>query len=128
MAENTDPKSAPSADAARGLPYYEKLRKDLRETLQKKRTLDKNIVRLVPFANPRECYTSFDLLETALLTLAVVIHRRADLPIRVFLLGGDLSGQHNQRFRQLHQRHQRRTLRLQRHESRHLNSEERPHD
>ena len=44
MAENVDPKLSASSDAARGLPYYEKLRKDLRETLQKKRTLDKNIV------------------------------------------------------------------------------------
>ncbi|KAI5282357.1 Chromatin modification- protein meaf6 [Ascosphaera aggregata] len=28
----------------RGLPYYEKLRRELRETIQKKRLLDKNMV------------------------------------------------------------------------------------
>ncbi len=49
MAENVPPGSATKAAAttdstARGLPYYEKLRRDLRDTLQKKRILDKNIV------------------------------------------------------------------------------------
>ena len=44
MAENAPPKAAADADATRGLPYYEKLRKDLRETLQKKRLIDKNMV------------------------------------------------------------------------------------
>lgn len=44
MAENTASGSAVSADPTRGLPYYEKLKKDLRETLQKKRLLDKNMV------------------------------------------------------------------------------------
>lgn len=49
MAENAPPQahttsSAPNADPSRGLPYYEKLRRDLRETLQKKRILDKNLV------------------------------------------------------------------------------------
>lgn len=29
---------------ARGIPYYEKLRRELRDTLQKKRLLDKNMV------------------------------------------------------------------------------------
>jgi hypothetical protein len=38
MAEN-----APS-DSSRGMPFYEKLRRDLRETLQKKRILDQSIV------------------------------------------------------------------------------------
>ena len=31
-------------DSSRGVPYYEKLKRDLRETLQKKRLLDKNMV------------------------------------------------------------------------------------
>ena len=49
MAENVPPGSATKAaattdDSNRGLPYYEKLRRDLRDTLQKKRLLDKNIV------------------------------------------------------------------------------------
>ncbi|KAL9104476.1 MAG: hypothetical protein Q9163_000569 [Psora crenata] len=43
MAENTASKDA---DPTRGLPYYEKLRKDLRETLEKKRLLDKNMATL----------------------------------------------------------------------------------
>lgn len=29
----------------RGLPYYEKLRRELRDTLQKKRLMDKSMVR-----------------------------------------------------------------------------------
>ena len=51
MAENIPPGSAGKAAAVisestvRGLPYYEKLRRDLRDTLQKKRILDKNMVR-----------------------------------------------------------------------------------
>lgn len=44
MAENIPPPTS-SADATRGVPYYEKLKRDLRETLQKKRLLDKNLVR-----------------------------------------------------------------------------------
>jgi len=53
MAENIPPGSAAKSAAAavmisdstaRGLPYYEKLRRDLRDTLQKKRILDKNMV------------------------------------------------------------------------------------
>jgi hypothetical protein len=49
MAENVPPGSAAKVSittdsTARGLPYYEKLRRDLRDTIQKKRILDKNIV------------------------------------------------------------------------------------
>jgi chromatin modification-related protein EAF6 len=50
MAENVPPGSAGKTattttdSTARGLPYYEKLRRDLRDTIQKKRLLDKNIV------------------------------------------------------------------------------------
>jgi chromatin modification-related protein EAF6 len=56
MAENIPPGSASkvavtkSESTARGVPYYEKLRRDLRDTLQKKRILDKNMVR--PPINP----------------------------------------------------------------------------
>jgi len=46
MAENIPPnpstKPAPSAND-RGLPYYEKLRRDLRDTITKKRLLDRNL-------------------------------------------------------------------------------------
>lgn len=43
MAENVAP--AASADSTRGIPYYEKLKRDLRETLKKKIVLDKSLVR-----------------------------------------------------------------------------------
>ena len=45
MAENIPPSAnGMSADATRGVPYYEKLKKDLRETINKKRLLDRNMV------------------------------------------------------------------------------------
>lgn len=52
MTENIPPSSTAAAAAAaadastRGIPYYEKLKRDLRETLQKKRLLDKNLATL----------------------------------------------------------------------------------
>ncbi|MCJ1418800.1 hypothetical protein MMC32_005151 [Xylographa parallela] len=47
MAENIAPNTqAATADATRGVPYYEKLKRDLRETLQKKRLLDKSMAAL----------------------------------------------------------------------------------
>ena len=33
-----------NAETSKGQPYYDKLRRDLRDTLQKKRILDKNLV------------------------------------------------------------------------------------
>ena len=51
MAENAPPAGATNAgaDAGRGTgtPYYEKLRRDLRDTLTKKRALDQSLVSLV---------------------------------------------------------------------------------
>jgi chromatin modification-related protein EAF6 len=45
MAENAPPaNSGGQQDSSRGMPYYDKLRRDLRETLQKKRMLDQQIV------------------------------------------------------------------------------------
>jgi len=44
-----------NGDASRGTPYYEKLRRDLRETLQKKRVLDQNLVRSVCQSCPTNC-------------------------------------------------------------------------
>lgn len=43
MGEN-DPPATVNADSTRGVPYYEKLKRDLRETLTKKKLLDKNMV------------------------------------------------------------------------------------
>ncbi|MCJ1306534.1 hypothetical protein MMC25_000177 [Agyrium rufum] len=44
MAENIPPSNA--SDQVRGLPYYEKLKRDLHETIHKKRVLDKNLAAL----------------------------------------------------------------------------------
>lgn len=46
MAENAAPGSANNAgaDSSRGMPYYERLRRDLRESLNKKRLIDNNLV------------------------------------------------------------------------------------
>lgn len=51
MTENAPPATAgtPNNDSSRGMPYYEKLRKDLRDALQRKRNLDQTIVRVSQF-------------------------------------------------------------------------------
>ncbi|KAL1609230.1 hypothetical protein SLS59_001594 [Nothophoma quercina] len=48
MTENAPPGSANAASdaASRGMPYYERLRRDLRESLQKKRILDNSLQQL----------------------------------------------------------------------------------
>ena len=51
MTENIPPPSVPNGEATRGIPYYEKLKRDLRDTLTKKRQLDKNMVILFLFAS-----------------------------------------------------------------------------
>lgn len=43
MAEAVQAVSAAGDDSTRGRPYYEKLRKDLKQTLDKKRELDRNM-------------------------------------------------------------------------------------
>ena len=47
MTENAPQSGAANAaaDASRGMPYYERLRRDLRESLNKKRVIDSNLVR-----------------------------------------------------------------------------------
>ncbi|MCJ1446227.1 MAG: hypothetical protein MMC23_006732 [Stictis urceolatum] len=45
MAENVAPNGA-KTDAVPGVPYYEKLKRDLRETLSKKRLVDKHMAQL----------------------------------------------------------------------------------
>jgi hypothetical protein len=40
--------------ASRGLPYYEKLRRELRDTLQKKRLMDKSMVSAISRSRPQE--------------------------------------------------------------------------
>ncbi|PVH98188.1 NuA4-domain-containing protein [Periconia macrospinosa] len=49
MAENAPPAGAAGnapSDASRGMPYYERLRRDLRDSLQKKRLLDSSLEQL----------------------------------------------------------------------------------
>ncbi|CAN9321391.1 unnamed protein product [Alternaria alternata] len=48
MTENAAPGSANNAgaDSSRGMPYYERLRRDLRESLNKKRLIDNNLLQL----------------------------------------------------------------------------------
>jgi len=48
MAENAPPPSAttPATESSRGVPYYEKLRKDLRDALARKRALDATLANL----------------------------------------------------------------------------------
>jgi len=48
MAENAAPGSANNtgADSSRGMPYYERLRRDLRESLNKKRIIDNSLLQL----------------------------------------------------------------------------------
>ena len=52
MAENVAPNGA-KTDAVPGVPYYEKLKRDLRETLSKKRLVDKHMVGDVAMHNRR---------------------------------------------------------------------------
>jgi chromatin modification-related protein EAF6 len=58
MAENAPPSSAKdtTADASRGMPYYERLRRDLRESLAKKRHIDANLVSLHKKGLPKPLY------------------------------------------------------------------------
>ena len=56
MAENIPP-----PDNTRGVPYYEKLKRDLRDTLQKKRVLDKNMVSTFSIISPPQTYLLADL-------------------------------------------------------------------
>jgi chromatin modification-related protein EAF6 len=46
MAEGSAAIVTRSDDASRGRPYYDKLRKDLKETLERKRELNRNIANL----------------------------------------------------------------------------------
>lgn len=79
----------------RGLPYYEKLRRDLRDALQKKRLMDKSMVRSpfrLPSGYPRK-----------LITLPSGPTRRPNLPLRAILPRRNHRRKHHQRLRQLHQ-------------------------
>lgn len=55
--QNQSSTGANANDSNRGLPYYEKLRRDLRDTLQRKRLMDKSMVPpFLPYPpHPRQC-------------------------------------------------------------------------
>jgi len=60
MGENVPPGSASKATATKeipGLPYYEKLRRDLRDTLAKKRLIDRNLVIVVSLSGDMSLLT-----------------------------------------------------------------------
>jgi hypothetical protein len=60
MAENAPPSAGGAPpDGSRGMPYYEKLRRDLREALNRKRQLDREMVRIA--AHPATRYKSLHL-------------------------------------------------------------------
>lgn len=95
MAENAppaDPAANANSEATRGLPYYEKLRKDLRDALQKKRLLDNALV---------------GAISTQLDPVANALHpeqpRRDNLPRGNELPRGNHGRKHRQGIRQLHQ-------------------------
>ena len=120
-----------NAEASKGQPYYDKLRRDLRETLQKKRILDKNLVRIrlllcvlardrcwlrpppslpapIMSALPRAMSMSIaSHLLRHLLTQSAPrkgVARRTDLQTRKLVPRGDQrGGEHHQGIRQLYQ-------------------------
>lgn len=97
MAENAPPGSSKdaAADASRGMPYYERLRRDLRESLQKKRVIDNNLVRGMCTA----------ALDAPYLLSCVAPSRRRNPQGRNNIPRRNQHRQHYQRVRQLHQGH-----------------------
>ena len=57
-----DARRASTAD--KGMPYYEKIRKDLREMLQRKKILDRNLVRILPLPSSPCPPTSESIITT----------------------------------------------------------------
>jgi hypothetical protein len=94
MAENAPPAGVANAasDASRGMPYYERLRRDLRESLANKRKIDSNIVRTIGTHSVATIY-----LPLPGATRGDHHASRNRLPRR------DERWKHHQRLRQLHQ-------------------------
>ena len=110
MAENVAPSSGANnpganADATRGVPYYEKLKRDLRETLNKKRLLDKNMVKATGF-KPRFSNSILvnERLNTDNARIKKAKPRGSNLPLRSLVPRRNRGGQHHKGLRQLHQR------------------------
>lgn len=81
----------------RGLPYYEKLRRELRDLLTRKPVHDKNLV--------RQKSKLLDLKPEPGLSFPLLVHHRIlNLHLRNLLPRRNHCRQHNPRFRQLHQR------------------------
>lgn len=106
---------------SRGLPYYEKLRRELRDTIAHKRAMDRSMVSAESLGALRVLLGSYQLVTTRSLRAEGIdgplIHdthtdrsdltgptRRPNLPLRTILPRRDNGGQHHQRLRQLHQR------------------------
>jgi hypothetical protein len=115
MAENAPPgNNASNSDSSRGMPYYDRLRRDLRDLLQKKRAADANIVR-----------PQLQLLPCLGLTHnGIGSARRTDIQHRDRVPRADNSRQHHQRLRQLRKGLFRRRCH---HRRRHCDKEERRH-
>lgn len=75
----------------RGLPYYEKLRRDLRDTLQKKRLMDKSMVR--QFSPLFSSNTDQAPLSDFLVPTGTI--RGPNLPLRTDVSRRDLGGEHH---------------------------------
>lgn len=103
MAENVAPSSGANADATRGVPYYEKLKRDLRETLNKKRLLDKNMVKATGF-KPRfpDNILVNERPNTDDVRVKKAKPRRSNLPLRSLVPRRNRGGQHHKGLRQLH--------------------------
>jgi hypothetical protein len=90
MSENAAPGSANNtgADSSRGMPYYERLRRDLRESLNKKRLIDNSLVS-----------TPNDALYMPVLTLMAATTRGQHPQSRDSVPGGDERRKHHQGLR-----------------------------
>lgn len=106
---NSSTPTATSTGTNRGLPYYEKLRRELRDTLQRKRLMDKSMVCIPSSLSPSlSSATNISTQSNSTQTNANDLNppgptRRPNLPLRAILPRRDDRRKYHQRFRQLHQ-------------------------
>lgn len=94
------PATGTGPDTNRGLPYYEKLRRELRDTLQRKRMMDKSMVLPHPiYLQPRLIRKKDRMLSN----MCTGPTRRPNLPLRTILPRRNHGRKHHQGLRQLHQ-------------------------
>ena len=96
---NNNNNNTDASTSNRGVPYYEKLRRDLRDTLQKKRIMDKNMVsnNNTPIYIQRDSQTDKKKKKNSGRS------RRPTLPSRTEIPRRNNSRKHHQGIRQLHQ-------------------------